>query len=147
MKKQSTINEKGLTLLELLFGLLISVVVIGLSLPHLAQSLNKSRAVSDSKKFEHKLLEALTRAQSRGTNQKISLQRDRYIISRPERKQKTELILLNKSCHITGTSFPRDLFFYTSGAVTPITVQFKDETTNCKVTLSLRGRITRECKS
>lgn len=146
MKNENSFTQTGLSLIELLTTLLIAATIFAISLPHIAQSLSKSRAKSDSKKFERKLIETMTRAQARGIEQTIKLERDRYTISRPERKQKLELILLTNPNHITGSSFPKELHFYTNGTVSPATIQFQDGESSCRVVLSLRGRITRECK-
>jgi Tfp pilus assembly protein FimT len=137
-------SQYGFTLFELLGALLFALVLAGLSVPALSPLLRGRTLRTAAEELEARLREeALSSMQSR-VERVVLLQPDHYQWKHGDEWLTTRLA---EGVKITEPEkpHPREMRFYPTGVATPLTIVISFAQKECRITVSLRGRITNSC--
>jgi hypothetical protein len=135
---------RGSILLECMLVMLISIIALTISVPALGAVIKKSEA----QQLADGLATWLSTLYMKSFNQQrditVTLE-DHKLIARDSR----DTIIARKALHLMArlTLSPKQLRFFASGVQSPATLYLNHRGVLCTVTLSLRGRVSTQCKT
>jgi len=136
--------QSGYSYAEILCCVALSAVLLTISIPRLGEFKNLGALKAESRLLKIILEDGLLKAQSE--NKKISLNITSSTLSLSEAlKSPFFTHSLPKNYKFVFKTYPIKISFYPSGVDTPKTILVKNQKAQCKITISLRGRVSAIC--
>jgi hypothetical protein len=141
-KSNKNTNLGGYTLSDLLFGLGLTTIFLGISLPNISTQL-KNHTLKKEAAILHNTIEKFYLTALRESKEiKIKILSHNYKIYSEQ-----DDLLFNRTLDtslLLKTITP-DLRLFPSGTTTPATIKLSNGQKECKIKLSLRGRVSSVC--
>lgn len=138
MKRLVHIN-RGFLVLDCLIGVTLLLLLIWGGIMSWASIRDAQILRREVRKFNASLKELALKALQEEVDQTININHGSYSMNSTVHVLPSPIELHSHS------TLPKTITFYSSGVTTPITIEIRNGVHSCKITLSLRGRITEQC--